>query len=578
MDELLTAAALSAPLRDLPPETPSSTLPLSASDLFLSLDDPTHNPVEEAGPNHFERPALDLTPLEQFYVDVAHSFAQEEVARRTAPSSTAGAAGSGEEEEEEEARQEQEELLAVHQYLARTRGTLQHFASMLDKVLARKTLHVTFAHSDSEHGQGADDKPTDAAFLLSRRNQLAALIQSHSTALASAAHSLSQQSASLSHSLALSHCYSRDLAHLSLHWLLRVRPAVLSAHTPPVIVHVGWTSGQEASGRVQLDRDSAGRVEVAQQVGKRSKLEERQWARTKRRQERRRLQQHLTAEQKDNDEEMQWEMDESASPATAALLSKPPPPPTSASLLGWPRTASRLHQHQRHLLQQQLYNALMAEARGWQDTQLSAVSMLSHTIHCHSPAFAPLSIVFDDGPQHPFSLLLGSKHTNAADNDGHTLYLSLLSQLTRHFIRFASSNRATPGTIAADDPPPPPPALLRHLVTSVYHRHIAAALRTALHAAVPLAAGVELSDGVECGPLTANVMRFVLKRAGGLLLDGVVDGVSMYAVVRRGKRLGMGGVDNDGGSEVSALDVELVRCVTVREMVHLIHFALQSHT
>ena len=548
-----------------------SSLPLSASSLLLSLDDPTHNPVEEAGPNHFERPAPTLTPLEQFYVDVAHSFAQEEIARRTATQQPIKSAAPTAEDEE---RREQEELASVHQYLGRTRATLQHFASMLDKLLARKILNVAFAQPDDPT---AEEQPTDASFQLSRRNRLAVLIQMHSTTLSTAAQALAQQSTTLTHILALTHRYTRDLAHLSLHWLVRVRPAVVSTLIPPVYVDVGWMNGQEAMGRVRLDRDGKGRVDVGDEVGKRSECEEEQWRRTRQRRERRR-QQHMTAEQKQNEEEMQWETDETTLPGTASHSSTLPPPPSSSSLLGWPRTAARLHRHQRHLLQLQLYSTLMAEAKGWQSPHLSSVSVLSHNIHCHSPAFPSLSVAFDDGPQHPFTLLFGSS-TNATV-DSHALYLSLLSQLTRHFIRFASCNGPVPGMIAADDPPPPPPPLLHHLIISVYHHHLATTLRAALHTVAPQAAGVDVSEEVEHGAgSSVNVMRFVLKRSGGLLLDAVVDGVSMYGVVRRGKRLGVV-VPADAaavgvGSEVSALDVELVRCVSVQEMVQLIHFALQ---
>ena len=550
---------------------------MSAATLLLRLDDPTHNPVEEAGPNHFERPAPTLTPLEQFYVDVAHSFAQQHIAQRTQRTSQPTQAAA----EEEEERQEAEEWTAVHQQLGRTRTTLQHFATMLDKLLQRKQLNVAFTQPDTPHSLSTDDKPTDAAFLLSRRNRLAALIQSHSTTLATAAQTLSQQSTTLSHLLSLTHRYTRDLSHLSLHWLLRVRPAVVSTLIPPVVVDVSWMSGQEAAGRVRLDRDGKGRVEVGEEVGRRSESEEEQWRRTRQRRERRRQQQHLTAEQKQNEEEMQWETDDNTLPTTVSQPSNLPPPPTSSSLPGWPRTASRLHRHQRHLLQLQLYNALMAEAKGWTSSQLSSVSVLSHTVHCHSPAFPSLSVAFNDGPQHPFTLLVGGNSGTDAAVDSHSLYLSLLSQLTRHFIRYASSNRPLPGTLAADDPPPPPPPLLHHLVTTVYHTHLTTTLRTALQATTPLAtaAGVELTDdSVDCGSDGSggvNVMRFVLKRSGALLLDAVVDGVSMHAVVRRGKQLGVVGSGQGVESEVSALDVELVRCVRVQEMVQLIHFALQ---
>ena len=569
-----------------PTTTQLNPIPPSASNLLLSLDDPTHNPVEEAGPNHFERPAPSLTPLEQFYVDVAHSFAQQEIARRTTATTTTAVqqskASSAAVVAEDEVRREQEELMSVQQYLGRTRATLQHFASMLDKLLARKVLNVAFAQPDSQHGDAVDDKPTDAAFLLSRRNRLAALIQSHSTTLGTAAQTLAQQHTTLSHQLALTYRYTRDLAHLSLHWLVRVRPAVVSTLIPPVVVDVSWMSGQEGVNRVRLDRDGKGRVEVAEEVGRRSESEEEQWRRTRQRRERRRRQQ-MTPEQKQNEEEMQWEIDETTPPNnTASNPSNPPPPPTSSSLLGWPRTASRLHRHQRHLLQLQMYNALMAEAKGWQSPHLSSVSVLSHTIQCYSPAFPSLSVAFDDGPQHPFTLLIGGSRTATAI-DSHSVYLSLLSQLTRHFIRFASSNRPTPGTLTADDPPPQPPPLLHHLITTIYHHHLATTLRTALHHAITTTAptGIELVDEVDSGALASvNVMRFVLKRGGGLLLDGVVDGVDMYGVVRRGKRLGvLKGGEGDGvgdESEVSALDVELVRCVNVQEMVDLIHFASQQ--
>ena len=557
-----------------PSPTPPTTHPLSASDLYLSLDDPTHNPVEEAGPNHFERPSTTLTPLEQFYVDVAHSFAQEEIARRTTTNHTQpalGGAGVGVGEEE---RREQEELRSVGQYIGRTRATLTHFASMLDKLLARRTLNVAFAQPDDSQ---SDDKPTDAAFLLSRRNRLAVLIQSHSTTLSTAADSLVQQRTTLSQVLALTHRYTRDLAHLSLHWLMRVRPAVVSTLVPPVVVDVSWMSGQEAAGRVRLDRDAKGRVEVAEEVGRRSEGEDEQWRRTRRRREQRRQQQHMTAEQKQNEEEMQWENDETTPPTAASHSANPPPPPTSSSLLGWPRTASRLHRHQRHLLQLELYNTLIAEAKGWQSPHLSSVSVLSHTIHCHSPAFPSLSISFEDGPQHPFTLLVGSSRSAAADS--HALYLSLLSQLTRYFIHFASSNRPMAGTIAADDPPPPLPPLLHHLITTTYHTYLTTTLRNALHTAITQhSTAIDCTETIECGAVCVNVMRFVLKRGGGLLLDAVVDGVSMYGVVRRGKRLGVLGGEDAGGvgdSAVSALDVELVRCVSVQEMVQLIHFALQ---
>ena len=569
----------------LPSTAELGTLPpLSAASLFLSLDDPTHNPVEEAGPNHFERPAPTLTPLEQFYVDVAHSFAQEEVARRSStqqPSKASAAAVA-----EVEARQEAEELQSVQQYVGRTRATLQHFASMLDKLLARKTLNVAFAQPDSQHSGTADDKPTDAAFQLSRRNRLAALIQSHSTTLATAAQTLAEQSTNLTHTLALTHRYTRDLAHLSQHWLLRIRPAVVSTLIPPVVVDVSWMSGvQDGAGRVKLDRDGKGRVEVGEEVGRRSASEEERWRRTRQRREQRRQLQRMTAEQTQNEEEMQWETDDNPLPATSSQLSNPLPPPTSSSLLGWPRTASRLHRHQRHLLQQQLYNTLMAEAKGWQSPELSAVSVLSHTIHCHSPAFPPLSVSFDEGPQHPFNLLINGSTATAIDS--RALYLSLLSQLTRHAIRYASSNRPIPGTTTADDPPPPPPPLLHYLITCIYHQHITNTLRSALQAAASRAAGggVEVSEVVEGGSgwavLGVNVMRFVLKRGGGLLLDAVVDGVSMHGVVRRGKRLGVvsvsggTGVSDGEGLDVSVLDVELVHCVSVQEMVQLIDFALR---
>ena len=329
-----------------------------------------------------------------------------------------------------------------------------------------------------------------------------------------------------------------------------------AAVVPPVAVDVSWMAGGGGGlGVVRLERDAKGRVTVGEGVGKRSAGEEEVWRRTRRRRERKKQQQHMTAEQTQNEEEMQWETDDTTLPQPTT--SNPPPPTTSSSPQpGWPRTAARLHRHQRHLLQLQLYNALMAEAKGWQYVSLAAVSVLSHTIHCHSPAFPPLSVAFEDGPQHPFTLRTSGSSDTAVDS--HALYLSLLSQLTRHFTRYASSNRPLPTlsttTTTQDDPAnslPPPPPLLHHLVTTIYHTHLTTTIRTALHTALPLAAApTELAEAEAGWAGSVNVMRFVLKWRGGgglLLLDGVVDGVSMHGVVRRGRRLGvLGGADGGG--------------------------------
>ena len=577
----------------------SSSLPASSAvvaspppePLWLTFDAPAVNPVEEAGQNHFERFTPPLSSLERFYVAVAQAFAQQEVDRRKADDSTA--------EQRRGSRAapplpldpapSPAPLSSTHlilQHLSRTAHSLDHFLAMLDSLLSQRqlSLALTQPQRDPKVADAADD-PTSPAFLVTRRNRLAVLLQSHAGHLQSTAVLLSRGASSLRRALRLHHRFMADLARLSAHWLVRHKPTTATSVLPPLMVDLSLDALIPASSaRVMLRRDDDGRVAVDDSVGplpasaalRLDARQRRRRARQQRREERQR------AQQPDTDME-DWKADDDTGTATAP---RPTPIAWATSAHGWVGAAARLHRAQRQLLHAHLQAALLREAQGAPLSHLCTVSVVHHRMTVEASAFPTLWLDWDEGPTGPFTVRTASRALTAA-LQGDALPLSLLPPLLQHSARHSTGNQPLALAALATAPIVPPlPPLLAHVITCAYHAHLALSVRALLAELVLPHPSVALWLP---GPPELNVQTFTLHRDAIFMLQCVVAGVDIAVVARRSVKaqaVGLARLRTAGEAEEWNADfvdgpcghaaVDAIQCSGLQHLRELIHFAVHQ--
>ena len=564
-------------------ESAAASPALSASSLYLSFDPPPPHTVEEAGQNHFERFTPPLSSVERFYVHVAQAFAQQEIDRRSAAASPTGGGSpspaSASTAVEPSAQRGRDSSALIVQQLARSAASLDAFLAMIDNVLTHRQLSLALTHPLKDPRASDGDDPASPAFLLTRRNRFAVLLQSHASHLQATATLLARGAAALKASLRLHHRFMGDLQRLSSHWLVRHRPTTATGALPPLMVDIAMEDIAVAgASRVMLRRDDDGRVAVDDSVGKRTLGEEaRDKARRQRRHERQQRREERRHSMHDADDE--WKEDEPTPPPLPTFIS------SSSSARGWQGAASRLHRAQRQLLHAHVHALLLKETQGFSMGQLCSVSVVHHRITVESSAFPTLWIDWDDGPTGPFILRTASRRLTAVV-EGCALHLSLLPPLLVHYARYATSNKPLAlASLASPLPVPPPPPLLSHVITCVYHAHLALSIRRMLPILVLAHPSVSLTMAA---PPELNVLTFSLHRGGVFMMHCTVTGVDIAVVIRRNVRaravgLARGAVSTTASEWTTAVDgesghasVDLVACTSLQHLEQLVAFAVHQ--
>ena len=555
--------------------------------LWLTFDAPAVNPVEEAGQNHFERFTPPLSSLERFYVAVAQAFAQQEVDRRKADDSKAeqrrGSRPSPPLPLDSPSTPPPSSTHLILQHLSRTAHTLDHFLAMLDSLLSQRQLSLALTQPQRDPKSADVDDATSAAFLVTRRNRLAVLLQSHSGHLQSTSLLVSRGASSLRRALRLHHRFMADLARLSAHWLVRHKPTTATSVLPPLMVDLSLDALiPPSSARVMLRRDDDGRVAVDDSVGPlppsaalRLDSRSRRRARQQRREERQRAQQP--------DADMEWKADDDSSAATAP---RPTPLAWATSAHGWVGAAARLHRAQRQLLHAHLHAALLREAQGAPLSHLCTVSVVHHRMTVEASAFPTLWVDWDEGPTGPFTVRTASRALTAA-LQGDALHLSLLPPLLQHSARHSTGNQPLALAALASAPVVPPlPPLLSHVITCAYHTHLALSIRALLHELVLPHTSVALWLPA---PPELNVLTFTLHRDSVFMLQCVVAGLDISVVARRSVKaqaLGLARLRTAGEAEEWNADfvdgpcghaaVDVIQCSGLHHLRELLHFAVHQ--